>query len=251
MKWITILCVMAMSNVLAQHKTGTRSQDELLKHRVDSVDRLINERINGGIAKIDSATHALYVQVLERTSNIQNNGDTFYSFIISVVTGIIGLIALFVAVNWYSNNATHKREMKDLTNAYKNAVSNQQRTFNSLINNIRKDAAADRKAMEELKHLIELQRKNIDHDESPGDKDEDATLKKRTEILEALVGLYERKIDHIMGDKFYHTPQICTKCGTPIPKEYFSAVEGSNIPLYQATCPRCATVVQVNPQFLA
>jgi hypothetical protein len=133
----------------------SRAIDLKAKSAIDSVNKVLEISSNEQVRKTDSLTHSLYVSVLERTSNIQNNRDTYYSFIIAALTLLITGLAVLFGFNWYSNNDVHKKEMATLTGHYNQAKQDQEATFKALFEKTRSDFESDRKALLEIKKLVE------------------------------------------------------------------------------------------------
>jgi hypothetical protein len=90
----------------SQKKTKETKHFKQKEINVDSINVVISQHAN----KVDSATHTMYVQVLERTSNIQNNRDTYYSTTLAAFTLLFTVLAIYFTLNWFATNRKNKNK---------------------------------------------------------------------------------------------------------------------------------------------
>jgi hypothetical protein len=121
---VTVLALVVVFNAYAQKAL------QEFQYKADSIGRMVNARQQ---AKADSLYNAKYVQALERSNELQNGNNTYYSVPIALLTLIVTVFAIVIGFNYYNLTEHHKKALNDQRTEATNALDAQVKLFNETV----------------------------------------------------------------------------------------------------------------------
>ncbi|MFM9838839.1 MAG: hypothetical protein ACKVOQ_11280 [Cyclobacteriaceae bacterium] len=274
---LSFLCILGYSQKNKKELRLINESDSIanfIDSKIDSATNVIKTSSDLNIKKVDSTFKAMYLNVLERTSNIQNNRDTYYSFIIAAFTFLIAVVAIAAGINWYQATRRSKKDLRDQAKQFRKilesekdlfekTVREQKDSFNELALKFNSLRDQNEKAIKNLVEEAEQQIKQIESDKNEL-KTEDVKLKSVEKKLDQLSKTVENlkslseESDSLFDDApislkmnsgkvhtIYPKHFVCSNCANLIPYSEAKIIsQGKSTVIYQ--CTVCGTE---NPMF--
>lgn len=274
MHFTILLMLICLSNTIQAQNRQKAKINQIEKQKLDSVKMVLEAKIQSYSRRIDSTNSAQYQRQLERSLAADSAKDTYYGTVFSGIAVVVTVLVVFIGYNVYASRRESERQIAELSNNYKKAFDDQQRThgetlksqsqqFNDLATRAKEFQEAYQVTMEDYLNQARQKLADIDKNENTLTKIEEIEkdLKRIQGFTLPRSDTHKAEVETISVDITGTPIQMqCINCAYAIlydPPSQMAAfshqlrvsLPGNVKKLEMAKCPKCGTYNSLPPQY--